>query len=1452
MYSLVFPWNKGYSIVLEINPTTKRLHNLSMKAYEDLSRIQKQILGFLAIHAMGLELSHLHTHLQSIQSIKNQIRNLQEQNFIVEKNEKLFCREDIAFLAVKEMVLTDNFLPLAEQTLQILPFSHAMEEIHQANPKAYIRCMQMALFMDFSVETMKKIYQEWQQIHAHAGQTPQTNAAHLFLSIFHSPFQPRILETVSQEKRPMVLNLVLSEMDIYQSPDKAFLAHLSDVFTGQNILSAYKAGAMNLFLQMGMFDQYQRILNSLAKNSPVLHAIYQGSLLFLQDDTRTALEHFRQGFSQRKEIALLKTENWEPLPLIFYLFTLLKAEDQKRNAHLVALIEEDTESEPEHPLLIGLCHAAFSETNSESGKNQEAAPEKTCLDAEFLDYCSGIYEKKPLYWLFQLMFMAWKNKTMAQEFGPVLEDFFNRMTDAQYTWIAAETSMLLAYLDVAPKKFLEQGRSIHQKMGTTTILNAYRPQPVWEKQLQALASLDMEDEISCDVQAIRSQASQRIIWVLQWPIFPRTETSPDAPNLSRMVLPRISPRLQKKNKKGRWTKGRPMALKTLYHNRTSMPGITKCDQEICSAIREYTYKPSPSQAHYKNSQTEYFLDETTALKALMKHDLVFVEEQGELLPISLVPSEPEIRLQTNEDGIFLTTFPPSLPPGTNMMLHRESLGRVRIIEITPRHQKIFDIIGQEGLQAPADKIGDIKTILSPLLSVMQISSDIAMNMDHDNPAIEADPRPHALITPAGNGIFLEFRVRPLQKQGSYYLPGTGSRHVCLQEADVPMTISRNLEEETRLMGNILDVCPALARRESTENQWNIPDPDAALEILFELKNCQEPMLLEWSHDKAFSLRNSIGFEGLSLGIEKHRNWFKATGQLDIDKDLTLDLKEVLSLMDQATGRFIPLDDGSFIELTQQLKDRLEELKLSLSLVTTPSGKKDLLFSPLAHGIVEEVISHAGKLTTDEAWQTHCKAMKQMEKPRIPGSLKAVLRSYQKEGFYWLGQLMNWNMGACLADDMGLGKTVQALSALLLCADKGPCLVVAPVSVMANWEEECKKFTPTLTPKLFHAENRREVIQGIGAFDLVITSYGLLQTEEKTLQSIEWQAVILDEAQAIKNMNTKRSRAAMGLNAKFRLITTGTPLENHLGELWTLFHFINPGLLGSWNTFRKNFAIPIERDHNKIASNCLKKLIQPFVLRRLKTQVLTELPEKTDITIHVEMSREETALYEAQRLQSIEKIETMTHRPVEQQRFEILAELSRLRQLCCHPDMIVPDSGINSSKLAVFSDIIRELLPGHHKVLVFSQFVKHLDLLRDFLDTQGIVYQYLDGSTPARQRRQRIEAFQTGQGNLFLISLKAGGTGLNLTAADYVIHMDPWWNPAVEDQASDRAHRIGQTRPVTVYRLVLKGTIEEQIIELHREKRNLAEDLLSGTDLAGKISSEKLLELLKTPIPKTPE
>jgi SNF2 family DNA or RNA helicase len=387
-----------------------------------------------------------------------------------------------------------------------------------------------------------------------------------------------------------------------------------------------------------------------------------------------------------------------------------------------------------------------------------------------------------------------------------------------------------------------------------------------------------------------------------------------------------------------------------------------------------------------------------------------------------------------------------------------------------------------------------------------------------------------------------------------------------------------------------------------------------------------------------------------------------------------------------------------------------------------------------------------------------------------------------------------------------------------------------------------RFAPTLKFQIFGDGDRKLMVESLGKYDVLVTSYNLLQLEEELFTSQNFATIVLDEAQAIKNRNTKRSKTVMALQGDFRLITTGTPIENHLGELWNLFNFTNPGLLGNHEFFNEKFGLPIEKDKDDTARKTLQRLIKPFVLRRRKNQVLDDLPAKTEIVLTVEMSDEERAFYEAIRREALEKIES-TEGEAKDKRFRILAELTRLRLACCHPKLVNENIPISSSKLELFGETLEELLENKHKALVFSQFVKHLKIVEEYLQSKGISYHYLDGSTPAHVRQERIDAFQRGDGEIFLISLKAGGTGLNLTAADYVIHLDPWWNPAVEDQATDRVHRIGQQRPVTVYRLVTENTVEEKILKLHETKRDLADSLLDGTDTSGKLSADDLLALI---------
>lgn len=397
----------------------------------------------------------------------------------------------------------------------------------------------------------------------------------------------------------------------------------------------------------------------------------------------------------------------------------------------------------------------------------------------------------------------------------------------------------------------------------------------------------------------------------------------------------------------------------------------------------------------------------------------------------------------------------------------------------------------------------------------------------------------------------------------------------------------------------------------------------------------------------------------------------------------------------------------------------------------------------------------------------------------------------------------------------------------------------------NWEKEANRFAPTLKPIVLGSGDRQRLLENLQPFDVLICSYGMLQQEQvaEMLAKISFRTAILDEAQAIKNIATRRSQGAMNLQAGFKVIMTGTPLENHLGELWNLFRFINPGLLGSLEQYNKRFAGPIERDRSVQAKQQLKKLIQPFILRRTKTQVLQELPSRTEIPFYVELSQEEKVFYEALRRESLAMLSS-NDGPPGQKHLQILAAISKMRRSCCNTQLANPEIALPSSKLAAFAEIVDELIDNKHKALVFSQFVDHLQLIKAHIEQRGISYQYLDGSTPIKERQRRVEAFQRGEGDLFLISLKAGGVGLNLTAADYVIHMDPWWNPAVEDQASDRAHRMGQQRPVTIYRMIAKDTIEEKIVALHSHKRDLADSLLDGADISGKMSADDLLGLIK--------
>ncbi len=470
---------------------------------------------------------------------------------------------------------------------------------------------------------------------------------------------------------------------------------------------------------------------------------------------------------------------------------------------------------------------------------------------------------------------------------------------------------------------------------------------------------------------------------------------------------------------------------------------------------------------------------------------------------------------------------------------------------------------------------------------------------------------------------------------------------------------------------------------------------------------------------------------------------------------------------------------------------------------------------------------------------------------VPASLDRVMREYQKQGFLWLKTLKTNGFGGILADDMGLGKTLQVIAFLLSEWAEGIntphfALIICPASLVYNWQSEIERFAPVLTAVTVTgtAAEREEIIQNAGAGEILITSYDLLRRDLAQYEECHFSYQVIDEAQYIKNHVAKASKAVKEIRADFKTALTGTPIENRLSELWSIFDYLMPGFLFPYNRFREELEIPIVVNHEEEELERLKKMIRPFVLRRLKRDVLKDLPLKMEEAVFAKMEGEQERLYRAhvQRLRLT--LESQSEQEFATRKIQILSELMRLRQLCCDPALVYEDCHSESAKLIMCIELIQNAMEGGHKILLFSQFTSMLSRIQEQLQEAEIPYLSLTGATGKERRAELVEEFQKGEIPVFCISLKAGGTGLNLTAADLVIHFDPWWNVAVQNQATDRAHRIGQKNPVTVYKLIAKGTIEENILKLQEKKSRLAEQLLGSEGFEGvKFTREEMLELL---------
>ncbi len=742
-----------------------------------------------------------------------------------------------------------------------------------------------------------------------------------------------------------------------------------------------------------------------------------------------------------------------------------------------------------------------------------------------------------------------------------------------------------------------------------------------------------------------------------------------------------------------------------------------------------------------------------------------------------------------------------------------------LVEVFQRHQPVF----------PAESHRELRRRLGAL----QHAIELHLPEEFAGRLHGADSRPVVRLTPEGDvGLCVEIGVRPVPG-AAFGRPGEGSRLALGAVDGLHVAARRDLARE-RAAAERVAALPAFAGA-TREGRWRyrMTGEDQCLAVLEALTEIESEVVVEWPKDaRAWRWVGRATSTELRVRVAQRHGLLSIEGGVEID-DHRVALAALLEAIAQGR-RYVAVGPQVFIGLAAELR---EHLAAAAELIHAGRGGLEAGLS--AAPVLAEL--DADQLATDAAWRSlreRTSAARAFE-PARPAGLHADLRPYQLEGFRWLARLSAWAPGACLADDMGLGKTVQALALLVHRAALGPALVIAPISVTPGWISEAARFAPGLRVVPYRGANRDALLVDARPGDLVVAGYGVVTRDADALAGVRFATLILDEAHSIKNAATRRARAVGQLQADFRVALTGTPVENHLAELWSLFRVISPGLLGTWPQFRERFAAPIERDRSAERHAALGQVLRPFILRRRKESVLPELPPLIELNRLVSLSAAERELYETARLAAANAI---TSSPNE--RFAVLSWLTRLRRLSCHPRLFHDAWTGASSKLDAFLAVVDELRATGHRALVFSQFTDHLALVKEALVTRGISTIYLDGSTPIDDRARAVESFQGGLGDLFLISLKAGGTGLNLTAADHVIHLDTWWNPAVEDQATDRAHRIGQSRPVTVIRLIAQGTIEEAVLALHAEKRALAERLLEGTDAVGRLSAEDLVELVR--------
>ena len=945
----------------------------------------------------------------------------------------------------------------------------------------------------------------------------------------------------------------------------------------------------------------------------------------------------------------------------------------------------------------------------------------------------------------------------------------------------------------------QQRKELNDKFGTP-ILFPEPPMPRWEQILNDLVK--KEEEV--DEEADNQIQKERLVYIIQY---------------DRIVV-----REQTRRLNGLWGAGKNVASSRYYDGNIAC--MDESDRQIWLA-------------HGKQSEK---LKVTSVLPFLTGSDRVFKGYHAPFTPVIVEEEKPYLIVDNTRHQFVVSSNLPRLTEKLCYVVEKSPLN-YSVIRLTPKQKVIFERL-LDVVTFPLEAEAKLKEALSVLGKSIQIHSPLFED-EHSLETVQGSGTIAVQITKSTNYKFnIHLVARPLEGGKDVFYPGHGESIVIMENAEgKKMKVKRSLKAEEANMEALNTFIEELQEgfvydRYGDETTWTL-GMYFMLDLLEYLGDHADIYRIEWPEGEKIGLRKIPEKKEWNLELKsKGGGWFELEGKVEIDEETIVDIAQLMQLVVQSgNSNFIALSETEYLKLTSEMRKKLAYLE-AISI----KEKNQLRIPKMNALLLNDTLEGDLKAKRNKQLQEIVDKIQESYNlnPRTPCNLQATLRDYQLEGFRWMVRLDSWGAGACLADDMGLGKTIQTIALLLYKAKQGPSLVVAPTSVVSNWKNELSRFAPTLRVTLLNEQSSEERIQAVKeaeAFDVILSSYGIVCSESEALEEKEWNVICLDEAHAIKNRESKTALQIYNLKGSTRIALTGTPLQNHLGELWSLFNFINPGMMGTYEVFRQKFVLPIENG-DKERQKQLRRMILPFILRRTKSEVVEELPDKTEIQCRVSLSTEEMNTYELirshaeQRLDEEEKVSVA-----------VLAEITKLRQAACASRLVDENLPFPSSKIERLVELVEDISEGNNRVLIFSQFTSFLKMVKERFDEEKMEYLYLDGSTPLKQREKLVRSFQEGDAGIFIISLKAGGLGLNLTGANYVIHMDPWWNPAIEQQATDRAYRIGQNQKVTVYHLIAEHTIEDKILRLHKTKRDMADSLLEGADMGHKLTEEDLRDLL---------